>query len=195
MVRIKYALAGAALAALVVPSLGAADEGIKMGVVDLEQALSSTEEGKAAREEMGRKQREAESTVQPLVDRFNTMKEEIKSKKFVLSDESLFQKQLDLAELQNQIQTKLKELEGQLKVLSSRKFRDWEGALAAVNELLVMMPNDADVLETQGDILDRLGRYAEAREAYKAARKEKPRSKELFKKYLKAIRKAKNAEG
>ena len=52
-----------------------------------------------------------------------------------------------------------------------------------------------NMLETQGDILDRLGRYAEAREAYKAARKLKPRSKELLKKYLKAIRKAKNAEG
>jgi outer membrane protein len=32
----------------------------------------------------------------------------------------LFQKQLDLAELQNQIQTKLKELEGQLKVDQTR---------------------------------------------------------------------------
>ncbi len=122
MVRMKVALSGAALAALVAFSLGATDEGIKMGVVDLEQALSSTEEGKAAREEMGRKQREAESTVQPLVDRFNGMKEEIKSKKFVLSDESLFQKQLDLADLQNQIQTKLKELEGQLKVHEERLY-------------------------------------------------------------------------
>lgn len=122
MVRMKSALGGAALAALVALSLGATDEGIKMGVVDLEQALSSTEEGKAAREEMGRKQREAESTVQPLVDRFNGMKEEIKSKKFVLSDESLFQKQLDLAELQNQIQTKLKELEGGLKVHEERLY-------------------------------------------------------------------------
>ena len=122
MVRMNVALSGAALAALVAFSLGATDDGIKMGVVDLEQALSSTEEGKAAREEMGRKQREAESTVQPLVDRFNTMKEEIKSKKFVLSDESLFQKQLDLAELQNQIQTKLKELEGGLKVHEERLY-------------------------------------------------------------------------
>jgi outer membrane protein len=86
------------------------------------EALASTEEGKAAREEMGRKQREAEQSVQPMVDRFNDMKEEIKSKKFVLSDESLFQKQLDLAELQNQIQAKLKELEGQLKVSEERLY-------------------------------------------------------------------------
>jgi outer membrane protein len=93
-----------------------------LGIVDLEQALSSTDEGKAAREEMNRKQREAEQKVQPLVDRFNEMKEEIKAKKFVLSDEALFQKNLDLAELQNQIQTKLKELEGQLKVDEERLY-------------------------------------------------------------------------
>jgi outer membrane protein len=103
-------------------SIGAEDGGIKLGIVDLEQALSSTDEGKAAREEMNRKQREAEQKVQPLVDRFNEMKEEIKAKKFVLSDEALFQKNLDLAELQNQIQTKLKELEGQLKVDEERLY-------------------------------------------------------------------------
>jgi len=84
-------------------------------------------------------------------------------------------------------------LEGQMKVLGSRKYKDYEGALAAVNELLVMTPNDPDILEMQGDILERLGRYAEVRDAYKAARKEKPRSKELLKKYLKSIRKARSA--
>ncbi len=118
--RIQYAALGACVAALLALSLGASDEAIKMGVVDLEQALASTDEGKAAREEMGRKQREAQQQVEPMMDRFKQMQEEIKSKKFVLSDESLFQKQLDLAELQNQIQTKLKELDGQLKVDEER---------------------------------------------------------------------------
>ena len=111
-----------ALVALLGFSLGAGDDGLKLGVVDLDQALASTEEGKAARDEMSRKKREAEQKVQPMVDRFSGMKEEINAKKFVLSDESLFQKQLDLAELQNQIQTKFKELEGQLKVDEERLF-------------------------------------------------------------------------
>ena len=72
------------------------DEAMKIGVVDVDQAISSTEEGKAAREELGRKQREAESKIVPLYERF--------------------QKQLDLMETQNQIQSLEKELEGQLKV-------------------------------------------------------------------------------
>jgi tetratricopeptide (TPR) repeat protein len=88
----------------------------------------------------------------------------------------------------------IESLEGEAKVLSSRKYNDHGGALAAVNELLVMQPNDADVLEQQGDLLDELGRYAEARDAYKAARQQNARSKDLFKKYLKAVRKARKAD-
>ena len=40
----------------------AQDEPIKIGIVDIDQAISSTEEGKAAREEFARKQREAEAS-------------------------------------------------------------------------------------------------------------------------------------
>jgi len=55
-------IALAALAAILVWGTAASeDEGIKIGVVDIEQAISSTEEGKSAREEFARKQREAEA--------------------------------------------------------------------------------------------------------------------------------------
>ena len=82
--------------------------------------ISSTEEGKAAREEFARKQREAESKIQPLVDRYRGLEEDLKSKKFVLSDEALFQKQLDLAQMRNEIETKMKELENQLQLDQKR---------------------------------------------------------------------------
>lgn len=104
------------LAGVLAWGTGASDGSFKIGVVDLDQAINSTEQGKAAREELARKQREAETKVQPLFERYKQMQEEIKGKRFVLSEEALFQKQLDLAELGNQIQTKLKEVEGQLKV-------------------------------------------------------------------------------
>lgn len=114
--RAKRTLAMIGLLGLLVWGTGAQDRPIKIGVVDLDQAINSTEEGKAAREELARKQREAKEKVQPLFDRYNKLRDELESKKFALSDEALFQKQLDLAELQNQIQSRLKELEGQLKV-------------------------------------------------------------------------------
>ena len=114
-------LALAALAAVLVWGTGASeDEGIKIGVVDIEQAISSTEEGKAAREEFARKQREAEAKVQPMLDRYRGLEEELKTKKFVLSDDALYQKQLDLAEMRNEIQAKMREIEGQLQVDQKR---------------------------------------------------------------------------
>jgi outer membrane protein len=92
------------------------DEPLKIGVVDVDQAISSTEEGKAAREELGRKQREAEGKIAPLYERFKSQRDDLDAKKFVLSEDALYQKQLDLMETQNQIQSLEKELEGQLKV-------------------------------------------------------------------------------
>ncbi len=115
------------LASVLLWGTAAQDEPVKIGIVDIDQAISSTEEGKAAREEFARKQREAESALQPMYERYKALEDELKAKKFVLSDEALFQKQLDLAEMRNQIQNKTKELEGQLKVDQKRL----EGPLTA----------------------------------------------------------------
>jgi outer membrane protein len=111
----------AALAALLVWGTAASEEqAIKIGVVDLEQAISSTEEGKAAREEFQRKTREAQAKFQPMLDRYQALEEELKAKKFVLSDDALRQKELDLAEMRNEIQSKGREIEGQLQVDQKR---------------------------------------------------------------------------
>ena len=120
MTRVDKILLLFVLVALLAWATGAQDEPIKIGVVDVDQALNSTEEGKAAREEFSRKQREADAEVQPLVDRFRDLGEELKGKKYVLSDEALFDKQVKLAELQNQIDNKIKELQGQLKIDQGR---------------------------------------------------------------------------
>ncbi len=93
---------------------------MKIGIVDSERALFGTEDGKAAREEFERKQRDAQGQLQPLVDRAKQIQEELDSKKFVLSEDALFQKRAEQAELQNKIQSKAQELEGQLKIDQGR---------------------------------------------------------------------------
>ena len=118
--KVPKAVVLLALAAILIWGTAAEDTAVKVGIVDIDQAISSTEEGKSAREEFARKQREAESAVQPMLDRYRQLEEDFKAKKFVLSDEALFQKQLDLAEMRNQIQNKMKELEGQLQVDQKR---------------------------------------------------------------------------
>ena len=53
------------------------------------------EEGKAARDELERKVREAEAQLQPMIDQLKVMFEEAEAKQFVLSDDARFQKQLE----------------------------------------------------------------------------------------------------
>ena len=118
--QVHKALVLLGVAAILVWGTGAQDEGIKIGVVDLELAITSTAEGKAAREEFQRKQRDAESKVQPMIDKYQGLEEDLKQKKFVLSDEALFQKQLDLAQMRNEIEGKMKELENQLQLDQKR---------------------------------------------------------------------------
>jgi outer membrane protein len=119
-VQIHKAFVLLGLAAILVWGTGAQDEAIKIGVVDIDQAISSTTEGKAAREEFARKQRDAEAKVQPMIEKYQALEEDLKQKKFVLSDEALFQKQLDLAQMRNEIETKMKELENQLQLDQKR---------------------------------------------------------------------------
>ena len=127
------AIVALAALALLVMGTAAQDEPIKIGIVDLEQAISSTDEGKAAREELARKQREAEAQLAPMYERYRTLEDDLNAKKFVLSDEALFERQLDLAELRNQIENKLKEIEGQLKV---DKFRIQEPLLSKLRDII-----------------------------------------------------------
>jgi outer membrane protein len=119
-VQVHKAVVLLGLAAILVWGTAAQDDGVKIGVVDIDQAISSTTEGKAAREEFARKQRDAEAKVQPMIEKYQGLEEDLKQKKFVLSDEALFQKQLDLAQMRNEIESKMKELENQLQLDQKR---------------------------------------------------------------------------
>ena len=118
--QVHKALVLLGLAAILVWGTAAQDEGMKIGVVDREQAVVSTTEGKAAREELARKQREAEAKLQPMFDKYKGLEDDLKQKRFALSDEALFQKQLDLAQMRNEIEGKMKELENQLQLDQKR---------------------------------------------------------------------------
>jgi len=122
----------AGLVVLLSWSTGAQDEALKIGVVDVEAVLQATEAGRSAREELSRKQREAEAQVQPLMERYQALKEELQGKKYVLSEDALFEKQVEMAELQNKIETKLKELEGQLKIDQGRMLAPLENKLRKI---------------------------------------------------------------
>jgi outer membrane protein len=129
---------GAALGFALALSLGGpvAAEDVKIGIVDVEQALSATNEGKAAREEMTRKTREARAQVEPMLAQRKTLAEELQGKKYVLSDDALFQKQVQLAELENKIKSKLEELDGQLKIEQGKVIAPLESKLRTIIETI-----------------------------------------------------------
>ena len=127
-------LVAIAAALLLVWGLGASKETTKIGIVDLDQAVSSTTEGKAAREELERKKREAEQSLQPLIERYQVLGKEFDAKQFVLSDEARFQKQLDLQELRNEIENKQKTLQSSLEVARERLVSPLRNKLADIVE-------------------------------------------------------------
>jgi len=92
-----------------------ADE-TKIGIVDLDQAINATDQGKKAREELQGKQKQAEGQLKPMYEKGKALNEEIQSKRFVLSEDALRKKQLDLMDIQNDLKSKGAELEGQFKI-------------------------------------------------------------------------------
>ena len=100
--------------------IGATDDPVKVGFVDVEQVLATVDSGKAAREELERKSRDAQGRLAPLVEQLETMQKELQAKQFVMSEDAVRAKQLDLVELKNRYETKAKEEEGQFKIDQQR---------------------------------------------------------------------------
>ncbi len=122
-----------ALTLALLAGAGAAEaQEVKVGVVDFERAFFSTEEGKAAREEFERKQREAQAELEPLGKQRRELMDELEDKRFVLSEDALFQKRSQLAELQNRLESRSQELEGQLKIDRGRLYAPLQQKLRQV---------------------------------------------------------------
>ena len=102
-------------AAVLFGALSAQAQEVKIGVVDVDQAFSATEEGKKVLDELQRKQREAEAQLKPMGERHRGLREEIEAKKFVLSAEALLQKQGELANLEATIKSRQQEFETKLR--------------------------------------------------------------------------------
>ena len=96
--------------------LGAEDQPVKIGVVDIDQAIGATAAGKSAREELDQKKREAELELQPMIERYQELAGEYQKKRVVLSDEKRREMELDITELQNRIELKQQEAQTRLRM-------------------------------------------------------------------------------
>ncbi|MFP6654620.1 MAG: OmpH family outer membrane protein [Myxococcota bacterium] len=100
--------------------IGATEDPVKIGFVNIDEVLATVESGKAAREELERKSRSAQGRLAPIVEQLQALQKELQDKQFVMSEEAVRSKQLDLVELKNRYDTKVKEEEGQFKVDQQR---------------------------------------------------------------------------
>ena len=123
-----------ALVAVLSWVVAAQDDGMKIGVVDLQQAMLSTDEGKSALEELQRKAREAKQQVAPLEEQYFEKKNEFDSASKILSDESRFDRSVELAELRNQIESAAREWEGKMKIEEGKLFQPIQKKMVEIIE-------------------------------------------------------------
>lgn len=100
--------------------IGATTDPVKVGFVDMEQVLATVDKGKAAKEELERKGKEAQQRLSPMVEQLQALEKELQSKQFVMSEEAVRAKQLDMVELKNKYENKAKEEEAQFKIEQQR---------------------------------------------------------------------------
>ena len=102
--------------------LGATDEPTKIGFVDAEQVIATVRDGKAAREELERKVREAEARIAPLLEEFQAKRAEFEAQRLALSEDTLQERALDLQALQNRIEGIQTEEQGKIEIDQTRLF-------------------------------------------------------------------------
>lgn len=118
--RVNKAIVLVLSAALLGWGLGAQDGQIKIGVIDVQQALVSTDEGKKVKEDLERKVRAAEAQIQPKIKRLQETQKELQEMQHVLSKDAIQKKQFDLMEMKTQIETEGQGLEQQFKLDQAR---------------------------------------------------------------------------
>lgn len=141
--------------------LGATNEPTKIGFVDAQQVIASSKSGKAAREELERKLREAEGRIAPLVQEYETRKKELEAKRFVMSEDAIKDKVLDLQSLENRIKGMNTEEQGKMEIDQQRLFGPLQEKFIAVvrevgreNGFSAVMLSDSPGLVYRREALD-----------------------------------------
>lgn len=122
MIRFERVLLVLALGLALGWGVGATSEPTKIGFVDAQQVLSTVRAGKTAKEELERKVREAESKIAPLMQEFETKRQELESRRMALSEDALKEKVLDLQALENRIKGMNAEEQGKIEIDQQRLF-------------------------------------------------------------------------
>ena len=112
--------------------MGATDDKVKIGVVDIELAWSSTDAGKGAMTQLQGMVRAAEAKMRPKMEHFEQLKREMQEMQHVLSKEALQKRQFDLVELKGQLENESAGIDQQLKLEQARLMQPLQEKLQQV---------------------------------------------------------------
>lgn len=132
--NINKLLAVATIVASVGWGLAATEDQLKFGVIDMEQAILSTHEGKAVREELESRIRDADSQLRPKVQRLQEMQKELEEMQHVLSKDALERRQFDFIEARNQLENDSRGMEQQVKLDRARLLKPLQDKFIAIVE-------------------------------------------------------------
>jgi outer membrane protein len=102
------------LAGLLFPRAAAAET--KIGFVDHRKAVFSSQEGKLAERRFSEIVEERSNTLRPLRDDLQRLQEEYEKQRYVLSEEALQERRIDMMRRQRELERNSKELEEDLQI-------------------------------------------------------------------------------
>jgi len=132
--KINKLLAVAAMVASLGWGMAATNDAFKIGVVDMEQAILSTDEGKAVRDELEAKIRDADGQLRPKVQRLQEMQKELEEMQHVLSKDALERRQFDFIEARNQLENDSRGMEQQVKLDRARLLKPLQDKFVSIVE-------------------------------------------------------------
>ena len=116
--RIRFEAAGViagALATAIVSSAALAADG-SVAFVDVRKAVFSSKEGRAAQQEFSRAEESKLEELRPLRDELGRLQEEFERQKFVLSEDALGARQLELMKKKRDLERDIREAEEDLQL-------------------------------------------------------------------------------
>jgi outer membrane protein len=116
------------------PSAGAEADGVRIAFVDLRKAVFNSREGKAAQQEFSRLEAAKLEELKPLRDELQRLEEELDKQKFLITEDALAERQLDIMKRRRDLERDIRSAEDELQLEQVRLLQPIQKKIAQVVE-------------------------------------------------------------
>jgi outer membrane protein len=111
-----------------------ADEGVRIAFVDLRKAVFSSRDGKAAQKEYARLEERKLEELRPLRDELQRLEEEVEKQKFLITEEALAERQLQIMKRRRDLERDIRAAEDELQLEQVRLLQPIQKTIGKVVE-------------------------------------------------------------